>query len=242
MAEPIEITEIIRPAEQGRSGPYICMGEDNRLYYVKGRNTGRRSQITEWVCAHLATALGLPIAPFSLVNIVPELLAETPDAMREVGAGLAFGSQECPKVLWFEQEHVGKIEKSLQGQILIFDWWVRNCDRLTTNSNLLWDAVRGQLVVIDHNLAFDRDFNARDFLDFHIFGHRAAGIWDDLLERAHYQDWLRTALPVVDEALAQVPDEWWWFDNEQTVAADFDEDTVRELLSRCETDNFWRVA
>lgn len=43
MAEPIEITEIIRPAEQGRSGPYICRGEDNRLYYVKGRNTGRRS-------------------------------------------------------------------------------------------------------------------------------------------------------------------------------------------------------
>ena len=117
MTAPIAIVEIIRPAEQGRSGPYVCRGEDDSLYFVKGRNTGRRSQIAEWICAHLATAWGLPLAPFALVEIASELLVETSESMREVGAGIAFGSREYPHALWFELEQVDKINEALCSEI-----------------------------------------------------------------------------------------------------------------------------
>lgn len=242
MSVPVSIIEIIRPAEQGRSGPYICRGEDGFLYYVKGRNTGRRSQITEWLCAHLATALGLPLPPFALVDIAPELLAETPDAMREVGAGFAFGSREYLHALWFELEQVDKISETLQRGILVFDWWVHNTDRLTHNSNMLWDASKAKLAVIDHNMAFDPEFSPREFLAYHIFGAQAAHVFGDLVEQAQYQSRLRVAFDAWDQACDTVPDDWWWFDDEHTVATDFDLEAARILLRRCELADFWRMA
>lgn len=238
----IQIVEIVHPAVQGRSGPYVCRGEDGSTYFVKGRNTGRRSQIIEWVCAHLARALGLPVATFELVEIVPELLAETPKSMREVGAGLAFGSREYPQALWFELDRVNKTDIQLQRDILVFDWWVHNMDRLSTNPNLLWDATHEKLVVIDHNLAFDPDFVSREFLDYHIFRSQADRIFDDMVDRANYQDRLLNALEVWNVAISSIPETWWWVDDECTVAADFDVQAARSLLQRCESSDFWGVA
>jgi hypothetical protein len=238
---PILIEEIIKPAEQGRSGPYFCRGADGHNYFVKGRNTGRRSQIIEWICAHLAKALGLPVAPFALVEIAPELLKETPKAMQEIGAGLAFGSQEYVGALWFELEHVDKVDVTLKRDILVFDWWIRNADRLTTNSNLLWDAVKEKVVVIDHNLAFDADVAAPDFLSHHIFGGQFEAVFQDLVEQTRYQTRLCSALAVLAKAYDSVPEEWWWFDDERTVKADFNWAAARALLQRCESNDFWRV-
>lgn len=240
-ADPIAIIEIIRAAEQGRSGPYICRGADESLYYVKGRNTGRRSQIAEWLCAHLAKLLKLPLPPFSLVVIPPDLVAETPSAMQEVGAGLAFGSREYPRALWFEQEQISMASDRLKKDILVFDWWVHNSDRLTHNSNLLWDAVRGQLVVIDHNMAFDPAFSAKEFFNYHIFSQWAGEVFQDLVEQAEYQSRLLNALAVLDSAIDSIPEDWWWVDDEHTVATDFDLEAVRAILQRCELENFWRM-
>ena len=238
----VQIVEILRPAEQGRSGPYVCRGEDGSTYFVKGRNTGRRSQITEWICAHLARELGLPLAPFEMVEIVPELLAETPKNMREVGAGLSFGSREYPQALWFELDQVGKTDIRLQRDILVFDWWVHNTDRLSSNSNLLWDATREKLVVIDHNMAFDPVFVPREFLDYHIFRRQADHILEYLVEQAVYQDRLRNALAAWDTAVNSIPDTWWWVDDECTVATEFDIEAAHSLLQRCESGNFWGMA
>lgn len=236
---PVLIEEIIKPAEQGRSGLYICRGADGNNYYVKGRNTGRRSQLAEWICAHLARALGLPVAPFALVEVVPELLVETPALMQNIGAGLAFGSQEYRGALWLELDHVDKVDAKLQGDILVFDWWVQNADRLTGNSNLLWDAVNERLVVIDHNLAFDDSFSASEFFAYHIFGRRADAIFQDLVERANYMERLKQAIPAALAAFESVPEEWWWADDACTVEANFSWETARKMLHRCELDDFW---
>ncbi|MDZ4263414.1 MAG: HipA family kinase [Pseudomonadota bacterium] len=236
----VQIVEILRPAEQGRSGPYVCRGEDDHLYFVKGRNTGRRSQIAEWICAHLAIALDLPLAPFAMVEIVPELLKETSPAMQEIGAGLAFGSQEYRSALWYELEQVDKTNVKLQRDILVFDWWVHNSDRLSHNSNLLWDASQEKLVVIDHNMAFDPDFIRSEFIVFHIFGRQVEHVFDDLVEQAEYQERLQKALVAFDTACDSIPEAWWWFDDERTVKTDFDLEAARTLLTRCNSSNFWR--
>lgn len=237
---PILITEILRPAEQGRSGPFVCRGEDDHVYFVKGRNTGRASQIAEWLCGHLGRALGLPLAPFAQVEILPALLRETVPEWRGIGSGLAFGSREYPKALWLEAQHVAAVPVDLQRDVLVFDWWIRNGDRLLTNSNLLWDAVKQQLVVIDHNLAFDPDFTPRDFLAYHVFREQADHIFGDLMEQASYQQRLLEALSAWDQAVGSIPAEWWWVDDEQTVPAAFDLTAAQAALQLCDSSDFWR--
>ncbi len=87
----IQVVEILGRAEQGMTHPFICRGDDDNTYFVKGIGAGRRSQICEWVAGRLALDLGLPIAPFKIVDVPEELVAVSPDC-RELGAGPAFDS------------------------------------------------------------------------------------------------------------------------------------------------------
>jgi hypothetical protein len=90
----IQIIEVIGRSEQGQTRPFLCLGDDGRTYYVKGRGAGRRSLLCEWTAGNLAAALRLPIAPFQIVN-VPAVLVQraVPGlALNELGAGAAFGS------------------------------------------------------------------------------------------------------------------------------------------------------
>jgi hypothetical protein len=61
------IVEVIGKVKQGYSNPYECLDEDGNSFIVKG--LPRSSQINEWICANLATAFGLPIAEYELVEI-----------------------------------------------------------------------------------------------------------------------------------------------------------------------------
>lgn len=241
---PIEIIEIVRPAEQGRSVPYLCRGEDDHHYFVKGRQTDRRSLWCEWMCSHLGRAFGLPIPPFRVVRVSPELLDETPPALRNIGAGPAFGSQQAEHLQWFEPSLVVRVSERLRRDILVFDWWIRNLDRMDGNPNLLWEPVDASVAVIDFNQAFDPAFSLREFAEFHLFRADAHPVFDDLAERAQYLERLERALAVWDEACDNAPSEWAWENDERDVPAAFDSAAVRAALSRllnpCNPD-CWRI-
>ncbi len=70
----VQIIEVIRRSEQGVTQPYICRGDNDKIYFVKGIGAGRRSQICEWVAGNLGLVLGLPIAPFDIVEVPEELM------------------------------------------------------------------------------------------------------------------------------------------------------------------------
>lgn len=78
----ITIVEIIKKAEQGLSSPFLCRGDDDALYFVKGRASGRASLWAEWLAGHLGQALGLPIPPFHLVDVPAALVRECPAELR----------------------------------------------------------------------------------------------------------------------------------------------------------------
>jgi hypothetical protein len=211
MPNRIEILEIIRPATQGRSRPFYCRGSDGQHYFVKGRP--RSSQGAEWICAHLAMEFGLPIAPFAIVEIDPALLREAQDDWQHLGSGPSFGSCAVSGVSWLERENTDKVSTDTQRDILVFDWWIQNQDRTVFNTNLLWQATEGRLTVIDHNLAFDKEFNPAGFLEGHLFRTQ----WDtlDLDRRAGYHRRLVDALPALQKACASLPHEWSWYDADQ---------------------------
>ncbi|QDQ29366.1 hypothetical protein FNU76_16925 [Chitinimonas arctica] len=238
---PVQIIEILGPSEQGLSRPYLCRGEDDAFYYVKGKNTDRHSLWSEWTCGHLGMALGLPLPAFCVVDIPAELIVETPAAWRELGVGLAFGSRQYPGTSWFEPSFACRVPDKLKCDLLLFDWWVRNGDRLTTNPNLLWDSATASLVVIDHNRAFDADFDPSLFLKHHVFADIAPTIFDNLVGRAESATRLANLLAVFDSACDNVPEEWHWANAERDVPANFDTNAARARLARCSTPDFWRM-
>lgn len=237
--EVIEVVEIQGKSEQGAQEPFLCHGSDGHLYYVKGRQTDRASLCNEWICAHLGRQLGLPIPPFALLNVSPDLIAEAPREWRRLGAGLAFGSREHAGCTWFSKEQAGDIDLPLQTAILTFDWWVQNTDRTDGNPNLLWDAKASQLVVIDHNIALPVEFSQQEFLAEHIF--RAQWPSLDLMSLAEIQQrFCEAADAVLDEACDNVPLEWTWANPECDLPSNMDLAHVRETILRCKSDDFWR--
>lgn len=226
--------------------PFKCRCEDGNMYYVKGRSANHQSLICEWMAGHLATEMGLNLprcaiasAPSSLVRLHPE--------GRELGTGPVFASLAVENLSWITFASKSLVPLNVRRDVLVFDWWVHNADRTLTesggNPNLLFNAESGDLVVIDHNLAFDPDFDEQLFLDTHIFKDEWNPLCQDLVEMANYQARLSQVLSRRwANAWGQVPSEWMFHDEEQTIPVDFDEASCKQLLERCNHQDFWRTA
>lgn len=241
----IEIVEIMGRSTQGITKPFICRGEDGYVYFVKGRGAGMRSLICEWIAGQLGQRLGLPIAPFEIVDVPQELLSiAMRDDLAQLGEGRAFGSRKV-QVVELSPSHVGYVPEDIQRDVLAFDWWVRNGDRSLGetggNPNLFWDVDRESLVVIDHNQAFDPGFSVRDFADLHAFRGEFHVLFGDWVVQQRYVERFLTALADWGAICNTVPPEWWFADVERTVPTDFDVEAARQLLMRCQTNGFWSL-
>jgi hypothetical protein len=240
MPSPIPIIEIISQSKQGYSNPYLCEGEDGIKYYVKGQQSHwPQTSIIEWIAAHLARALQLPVADFCLVEISPELLAVTRPELRAIGQCIAFASKQVPRARWFETTDIAKIPDKLQQQLLVFDWWIQNEDRNTGNTNLLFDDSQGSLIVIDHNLAFDQQFSSDNFISLHLFRHHWHTITSDPKIQQQFKYWLLQALPAFEQAQSSMP--LSWLESEELLPNAIDLDYFKALLTRCDNDEFWRT-
>lgn len=241
----IQIVEIIGRATQGITRPFICRGEDEHIYFVKGRGAGMRSLICEWVAGNIALRLGLPVAPFEIVDVPESLLRiSMRDDLNELGAGLAFGSRKL-SVVELSISHLRHVPGEMQRDVLAFDWWVRNADRTLSeaggNPNLFWDVENEQLVVIDHNQAFDVEFSVKDFVNLHAFHGQIDGLCGDWVVQKQYCSRFAVAVADWDVICNTVPPEWWFLDHEQTLTTDFDRDAMRQQLLRCQGDTFWKM-
>ncbi len=239
----ISITEILERSKQGITKPFICRADDENLYFVKGTGAGRRSQVYEWICGNLAINLGLPIAPFEQVHIPEELVDGNPK-YSDLKSGFAFGSQK-QMIMELNYAGISQIPNELQRMVLGFDWWIKNEDRTLTesggNPNLFWDPSDSKLVVIDHNQAFDTNFSARNFKRQHIFNQQITDLFSDALYRAEYEEKFQQALKCWAEICNGLPEEWYYSDPEMTVPADFDLNTIFDILNRCNDNSLWET-
>lgn len=241
----VEIEEIIGRATQGVTRPFICRADDGEIYFVKGNGAGRRSQICELVAGKLATEFNLPIAPFELVMVSPELVSlKSRSDLAELGVGIAFGSRRR-NVTELTKSRALDVCPILARDVLAFDWWVRNADRTLTeqggNPNLFWDVNDQSLVVLDHNQAFDRHFSKQSFLEQHAFSAERRSLFGDWVVQAEYQKRMQAALEILPSIWKSVPPEWKYVDSERTVEADFDIEETEQLLKLCLSDGFWSL-
>ncbi len=161
----------------------------------------------------------------------------------DLGTGLAFGSMKLEHVQEFTFSQLSQVDVRLRRHILVFDWWVHNADRTLTalggNPNLLWGYKKKNLAVIDHNQAFDIEFNHSIFCRIHVFHADIASVFDDLVEHINYQDRLSAAFAAFECICDNIPPEWWQIDD--GVRTDFSVEWARALLQRFLDNQFWRV-
>lgn len=234
---PVALVELIRPADQGMSRPYLGRGEDDALYYIKGRQTDRHSIWSEWICAHLANAFGLRLPPFCLVHVSETLLDEAP---HHPTAGWCCRSADphCePTSQTPARPTVAASSPSLPR------WVQTNGHPVVAASQMPGphrDYASPELVVIDHNRAFEPEFDAAFFVEHHVFAGSINGL-HDLAVQAHYATRLAALLPVFDTACDNAPPEWRWANAEQDVSANFDPLSARAQLAQCLNPDFWRM-
>ena len=232
----LQVTEIMRRLEQGMTRPFLVRAEDDVLYVAKGRETTQRGLIAEWICAHLAQQLGLPIPAFTLLQVSPELVSALGPEVAALGHGAVFGSSQQSGVQEFAVTQLKRVDAQQRRMLLAFDWWVENADRSLSahggNPNLLWNAAQSQLLVIDHNLAFDADFDEASFFETHVFRQEADTVFDDLVCRAETSERLDAALSCFDAAVQAIPPEWLWLDGEaRTLPVQVDFKAIKRRLS-----------
>lgn len=243
--DPITIIDVLEVSEQGTTNPYLCEASDNKRYYVKGWGAGVRSLLCEWVAGHLGNALGLPIPDFAILWAPPELADSFSDKLNRgsLGSGPVFGSLTVQHSEEFRLERRTDVPRLLEIDILMFDFWVRNADRTLTNyggnPNLLWDLSASKLVAIDHNLAFDVNFDQKTFWETHVFANRRRDIWNNLLIRNIWAQRLTDLLPIYAASLSSAPREWFDANEGLEGAGKFDEAENLALLEACRSQEFW---
>jgi hypothetical protein len=243
---PLTVTEILGRAQEGRTQPYICRCDDGEVYFVKGKSATRFGLISEWLCARLCSALDLPIAKYAIATVPDEIMeADLTGEYQELGKGPVFASGRV-KATNLSRLHLRTVPQALRRDVILFDWWVHNGDRTLTemggNPNLLWlPGSPGTLVMIDHNLAFDAEFNAKEFLDLHVFSSEASELFSDFLLRDSYRARLAKALESWPDICDTLPDAWHFIDAEKTMPVGYPFEAIKSLLDRALTDAFWQL-
>lgn len=241
----VQIVEVMRRSDQGITKPYICRGDDGEVYFVKGKGAGRRSQICEWIAGKLGLALELPIAPFEIVELPEELMdSGCMLDLSDLGSGLAFGSRR-QEVMEFNFAIVNEVSNSLQQDVLAFDWWIRNNDRLLTekggNPNLFWNPEDQALVIIDHNQAFDPEFDPGIFTQSHVFSMQNNQVFGDMIRCQDYNQRFSLALKDWPLICDGIPKAWFFADMEMTVPVNISLDEVRKQLEEYQKNSFWII-
>ena len=232
MQQVIEVIE--RCAENTCvSRPFKVRAEDGHLYFIKGCGPGwtRRELCHELLAARLADAVGLPVAPFELLDVSQAILEYCAvRGIEALRAGPAFGSREVDSFS-LPPVAVKAVPEEMRWKLLLFDWWIQNEDRILGekggNVNLLWSSDGDQLTVIDHNNAFDTNFNATAFFENHVFRAERERISEPfLLEQS--QEFAKIA-DRFSELTGDFPDEWT---ERQETPGDFVPETAIAILSR----------
>jgi len=180
----------------------------------------------------VSAALDLPIAGFEVLD-VPQVLLEfcAVPGIRDLSAGPAFGSLHVDNTVSLPPVEVSSIPDELRWKILLFDWWTQNEDRILGESggnvNLLWSPAEKKVTVIDHNNAFDKDFDELKFFRNHVFSEERGKMPETFLLEQKVV--FAKMTDRFDELIRDFPDEWTARDD---FPGDFISETVCEILRR----------
>lgn len=181
--------------------------------------------VCEVIGSVLASEWGLSTPDVAFINLLPEHWSLCRSIKRSAPA---FGSKMLSGVIdvnanW--KENI-RVTHNMQGQIVsiaLFDLWLANEDRNWHNSNLLYDVIADNLVVIDHGCILNTatfDYNLTLLTDSEsiLTSDLAHSILNGLereeyerLEselRRHFYSFIEARDELIAKVLDNIPDEW----------------------------------
>ena len=245
MAIPhLTATRYVLPLREGGSLPAIVDADDGNQYVLKFRGAGQgaKALVAELIAAGLATALGLPVPSYALVELEDgfgeaEPNPEIQDLLRG-SIGVNFGLAYLSGALAYSPAaDDALVTESLASDVVWFDAFISNVDRTPQNPNLLvW---HDKLWLIDHGAALYIQHGSGDWtkrahepfvlIEKHILLSRASS----LLESDRRLSSLLNE-GVIEALVADLPDEWLDGEPEKQRS-----DYVRYLLDRLEGRREW---
>ncbi|MBU3017987.1 hypothetical protein KO519_09840 [Paraglaciecola agarilytica] len=240
----INIIEIKQKMTQGKTEPWLCLGDDNNQYVVKRLNATFKGCLYEWIAANLGQKFGLAIPNCALVNIDEFLVEYDTELLTGLGCGIAFGSTLKPCLIEINVDLMRKANPQILNDLFMFDYWINNGDRTLTesggNPNLYFNLVTRSLVVFDHNLAFEQDFSVEDHKKLHVSNFLFRGqtdLFQPMIEKPIYENKFARALDELDAIIASIPNEWL----EEIPDALGEIERIRVVLDAFKHDDFWEA-
>jgi hypothetical protein len=240
----LSATRYVLPLREGGSLPAIVHTQDGGEYVLKFRGAGQgpKSLVAELIAAGLATALGLPVPAYAIVEVEAgfgeaEPNPEIQDLLRG-SVGLNFGIAYLAGALGYDPvADRDLVDNDMAADIVWFDALISNVDRTAGNPNLLlW---RDRLWLIDHGASLylhhgggDWTRRARERFGL-ISKHILLGQANDLTAA---DDRLRPLLgeEAIERVVGAIPDEWLEAEPEKERR-----DYVQYLLDRLESPREW---
>ena len=202
---------------RGSSWPVLVeAGPQKVVVKLRGTAEGLRPLVAELVVGALADALGLPTPARCLVELAPGLPSSDPhEELRDLlerSHGTNLGLRYLEGFRNVTLADAARIKPELAARIVWFDALVQNPDRTPKNPNLMIKA--GQIWLIDHGAALDfhHDWQRvteqapREAGQF-VAGHLLQ-VNEQLLQAADAELAPKISRDVLEQALAQVPDEF----------------------------------
>ncbi len=236
----ISIVEIIRQMQQGQTQPYLAVADNQRKYIIKGARATYEGLIGEWVAGELGVAFGLPIPDFELAYVDSSLIEFDRNLRFDLGHGMVFASEYCETLQEITYTDITKSDQKLLRDLFIFDYWIKNDDRNLSakggNPNLFLQQQTSELVVLDHNMAFDKEFNIASFKKLHV-GANAWGENHDMFAKDEYTAKIATAFKSFDQIIQDIPEDWL----EHISSSDDFLAQIKVLLQSYQSDSFWEA-
>ncbi|EGU40879.1 hypothetical protein VII00023_08094 [Vibrio ichthyoenteri ATCC 700023] len=233
----VYIERIIRKMNQGQTGPYLCVGDDDNQYIVKGPNTTYQGLIHEWVCGRLGKVIGLPVPHFDIAYVDGSLLEY---GRYELSEGYWFASRYEENIQDVPYQRLADLDVNGLKLLFLFDYWIKNGDRNLTehggNPNLFIRSDLRSFIVLDHNLAFDPDYedNFHNLKNLHVGSSAWFSEQRSLFDPNTYEELLERCFGELNSIIDSVPKEWVECCAENGVFED-----IRVTLSRFRTQAFW---
>ena len=245
MLRTVHATRYVTPFREGGSLPALVEGDDLGLYVLKFRGAGQGplALAAEIIAGEIGRALGLRVPELVLMEVDAALGRNEPDyEIRELlraSAGLNLALDFLPGSVMFDPAAKDRPSEEIASAAVWFDAFVTNIDRTARNPNLLlWHKM---LYFIDHGAAL---YFHHDWKDTAVMARsRFVAIRDHVLlpwaasiEEADRQLRARLDRSVLEDVLAQVPEEWLstsrsayvdYFLHRLEAASEFVEEAVR---------------
>jgi hypothetical protein len=242
----VTATRYVTPLREGGSLPGLMEADDLGVYVVKWRAAGQgvKVLVAEVICAELARALDLPVPELVTVDVAPELAVGEPDVevqeLLQRSAGRNLGLDYLPGALDFEAGADG-VDPGLAGRVLWFDALIGNVDRSWRNPNMLfW---HGRLQLIDHGaaLTFHHNWPGAEAAVSRPYDASVHALLEcePQVPPADAALAPRVTRALLEEVLAQVPDEWLETDSPEQTPATVRTRYVEQLLARLGARGAW---